>query len=76
MATSQPSHHMDTSQRINHVFGCDGQTMHVTPGFKLLQSGNLEKCPTCGAVVKDITDTPVGQSYLAFGRFDLGDLPS
>ena len=72
----QPSNHMDTSQRINHVFGCLGPTMHITPGFKLLQSTYPGKCPECGAEVYDATNTPIGQSYIAFGRVDLGDEPS
>jgi hypothetical protein len=73
--TAQPQH-MNTSQRINHVFGCDGRIVHVTPGFKLLASGTPDKCPDCGAVVYDITNTPLGQSYIAFGRIDLGNPPS
>jgi len=72
--SGQPNH-MDTSTKIRHVFGCHGKTFHLTPGFKLLQAGDIKHCPTCGADVYDATDTPVGQLYLAFGRFDLGDKP-
>jgi hypothetical protein len=72
---SQPNR-MDTSQRINHVFGCQGTTLHITPGFKLLQSGDLTRCPECGADVFDATNTPVGQAYIAFGRIDLGEKPA
>ena len=73
--TNPQSNHMDTSRRINHVFACQGGSMHITPGFKLLASGNTNKCPQCGADVYDATDTPVGKAYIAFGRIDLGDLP-
>ena len=67
---------LDTSQNINHVFGCTGAQIHVTPGFRLLRAGNIHKCPDCGADVNDITNTPLGQSYIAFARIDLGRLPS
>ncbi|HJS17304.1 MAG TPA: hypothetical protein VJ785_01050 [Anaerolineales bacterium] len=63
---------MDTSQNINHAFGCSGEIVHVTPGYMLLRAGNINRCPQCGAEVKDITDTLLGQSYLAFARLDLG----
>jgi hypothetical protein len=67
--------HMDTSQRINHVFGCSGSQMHIMPGVSLLKAGDTSKCPTCGATVQDITGTLVGQAYIAFARLDLGDKP-
>lgn len=73
---SNQDNHMDTSKQIRHIFGCNGETVHVTPGFQLLKSGDITKCPTCGATVSDITNTPLGQSYMAFGRPDLGDRPS
>ena len=76
MSGTSRSNHMDTSQKINHVFGCQGTTLHITPGFKLLASGDASKCPQCGAETFDATNTPVGQAYIAFGRIDLGDLPS
>jgi hypothetical protein len=72
---TQPNH-MDTSQQINHVFACRGPKMHVTPGFKLLQAGDIKHCPDCGADVYDATDTPIGQHYKAFARLDLGEKPS
>ena len=62
---------MDTSQNIRHAFGCDGAPVHVNPGYKILRNGN--RCPDCGREVTDITDTHLGQSYLAFARLDLGD---
>lgn len=71
---SQPS--MDTSQKLKHVFGCAGPTMHLMPGFRLLQSSYPGRCPECGAEVYDATNTPIGQAYLAFTRSDLGKDPS
>lgn len=78
MNTSSNStpNHMDTSQRINHVYGCGGPTMHIMPGVTLLKAGNTSKCPECGAPVQDVTDTLLGQSYIAFARLDLGKRPS
>lgn len=72
---AQPSNHMDTSQQIKHVFGCQGEIFHLTPGFQLLKSADPTKCPECGANVYDATDTPVGQQYIAFARIDLGRRP-
>ncbi len=66
---------MDTSQKINHVFGCRGKTMHVHPGFVLLRKGDITHCPDCGKEVYDITDTPLGSSYIELARFDLGKQP-
>lgn len=63
--------HMDTSQRIRHVYACNGTPLHVTSGFQLLQTNSL-RCPYCGAEVSDITKTPLGQAYFAFARPDLG----
>ena len=74
-ANSQPNR-MDTSQQINHVFGCQGPTLHINPGFVLLRNGDIHKCPDCGADVYDASDTPVGRAYIAFGRIDLGEKPS
>lgn len=73
---AQPSNYMDTSQRINHVFGCQGPTMHITPGFKLLRSGDPSRCPDCGASVFDATDTPVGKEYLKQAGFRREDARS
>ena len=73
--TDQSTNGLDTSQQIKHVFGCAGEPMHLTPGFKLLQSGDITRCPDCGAQVHDVSDTPIGQAYLAFGRPDLGERP-
>lgn len=73
---TQPTNHMDTSQQLKHVFGCLGPELHITPGFKLLQSADPTKCPQCGADVYDATNTPVGEAYVAFGRADLGKRPS
>ena len=67
---------MDTSQRINHVFACQGTPMHLTPGYKLLRAGDISKCPDCGQDVYDASETPVGQAYIAFARIDLGEKPS
>lgn len=64
--------HMNTSQRIYHVFGCNGSQFHITPGFALLRTPNANVCPQCGASVEDITSTPVGRAYFAFTRPDLG----
>lgn len=75
MSTNNQANHMNTSQRIRHVFGCAGETRHLTPGFALLRSSDPTKCPECGAGVSDVTDTPEGQQYLAFARFDLGNQP-
>ena len=63
---------LNTSQKIFHVFGCVGNELHVTSGFALLASGKGSVCPKCGAEVTDITHTPLGQAYFAFGRPDLG----
>jgi len=71
ISNSQPQ--MDTSQQIKHVFGCDGPKMHIMPGITLLRAGDVNRCPECRAMVRDITDTLVGQSYIAFARLDLGD---
>jgi hypothetical protein len=51
--------------------------MHVTPGVKLLRAGDITHCPVpeCGAPIHDITDTPLGQAYMAFARPDLGERP-
>lgn len=62
---------LDTSQKVLHVFACKGETVHVFPGVELLRFGKKE-CPTCGKPVADITETPLGQSYFAFARPDLG----
>lgn len=62
---------LDTSKRLLHVFACTGPTTHVHPGFAILVTGKLT-CPTCGAEVTDITETPLGKAYFAFGRPDLG----
>lgn len=73
----QPTNqNMDTSQQIRHVFGCRGSTMHIHPGIVLLRKGDATRCADCGAPVQDITDTPVGQAYIAFARLDLGEKPS
>lgn len=71
-----PTTNMDTSTKFKHVFGCQGKTLHLTPGYLLLRSADPRKCPDCGADVFDATDTPVGAAYIAFARIDLGDLPS
>jgi hypothetical protein len=63
---------LSTSQNITHVFGCGGIPVHVTPGYQLLRAGTGTRCPQCGAEVTDITQTPLGQSYIAFARIDLG----
>jgi hypothetical protein len=63
---------LDTSKRIFHVFSCEGRPSHISSGFALLVSGNGLSCPTCHKGVKDITDTPLGKAYFAFGRPDLG----
>ncbi len=60
-----------TSQRILHVFICDGPKAHVHPGFEISRIGKME-CPICGASIRDVTDEPIGQSYFAFARPDLG----
>jgi len=72
---SDQSNSMDTSTKIKHVFACRGKGFHLTPGFKLLQSGDITKCPVCGAEVYDATDTPIGQAWFAFSRPDLGEQP-
>lgn len=64
-----PSNGMDTSQQINHVFGCLGKKLHLTPGFMLLRKGDVTKCPDCGAEVYDATDTPIGAEYLRQAKF-------
>jgi len=66
------SKHLNTSQQVRHAYGCSGPVLHVTPGISLLRAGDITKCPQCGASVADITDTPLGQAYLAFARPDLG----
>lgn len=63
---------LDTSQELRHVFACRGETMHITPGTELLKRGDANTCPQCGATLYDATDTPVGRSYFAFVRQDLG----
>lgn len=62
---------LDTSKRMKHVFLCDGQRHHIWPGTEIARIGEM-KCPTCGAEVKDVTNEPIGQSYFAFVRTDLG----
>ncbi len=70
---TQQTSHMDTSKQFRHVYACQGSQMHMTTGTRLLQSGDPSKCPECGAAVYDATNTPVGKSYFAFARPDLGD---
>ena len=71
MSDTKPT--LDTSQRIRHVFACNGPTVHVHPGMALLINGNQKPvCPTCGAAVQDVTNSLLGQSYFAFARTDLG----
>lgn len=67
--------HMDTSQKINHVYRCVAPNFHLTPGFKLLKAGDITHCPECGAEVYDATDTPMGEYYIAFARIDKGEKP-
>jgi hypothetical protein len=62
---------LNTSQRIQHVFGCTGEEVHVHPGFAILQTQDGKTCPTCGAPVNDITKTPLGMAYFAHSRPDL-----
>ncbi len=73
MSDTQPK--MDTSQQINHVYACYGPVVHVTPGITLLRSGDITRCPQCGARVSDCTNSFLGQSYIAFARLDLGERP-
>lgn len=73
--TPTPENDLNTSQQLRHVFLCSGSPAHITPGITLLRSGNLDKCPQCGAPVHDCTNSFLGQSYLAFARLDLGDRP-
>jgi hypothetical protein len=63
---------LDTAQRIYSVFVCQGNPAHVAPGFALRAADGKCVCPTCGADVTDITETPLGQAYFAFARPDLG----
>lgn len=74
--SNSQANHMDTSQKINHVYGCQGPTLHLNPGFVLLRKGDITKCPDCGADVFDASNTPVGLAYLEFARMDLGKRPS
>lgn len=62
---------LNTSQKYLHVFACNGTPQHVYPGKELLKAGKAE-CPECGKPVTDITNTPLGRSYFAFARPDLG----
>lgn len=68
---STPKPTLNTSQKIRHVFECDGFPHHVHPGFVLLRTDSL-RCPDCGETVHDVTNAPLGQAYFAFARFDLG----
>lgn len=61
---------LDTSQEIRHVFICNGEEKHLSPGFALLRTSRLV-CPSCGADVTDVTGSPVAQAYYAFTRPDL-----
>ena len=65
---------MTTSQRIYHIFACTGTPTHVHTGTALLKSGDAKTCPVpgCNKPVADITNTPLGQSYFAFARPDMG----
>ena len=69
--TRTPNPSLTTSQNINHIYGCNGPTMHLTYGIYLLRT-NSNRCQECGYEVSDVTDTPVGQAYKAFARLDLG----
>ena len=63
---------MNTSQQIRHVYGCESEELHLTPGFMVLRQQDPKHCAKCGKPIKDMTNTPVGQQYLAFARPDLG----
>jgi len=63
---------LDTAKRIYSVFACQGNPVHVAPGFALRAEGGKCVCPTCGASVTEITETPLGKAYFAFVRPDLG----
>lgn len=58
-----------TTQQFRRVFMCESN--HVYPAVEILKFGTTV-CPECGKSVKDVTDTPLGQSYFAFARPDLG----
>jgi hypothetical protein len=66
---------LNTQQKIERTFACPGR-VHITSGLVLLRCGKGYTCPKCGAPVTDITNTPEGQAYFAFGRPDLSKVQS
>ena len=63
---------LNTSQRIQHVYICNGTPQHVHTGIAITRHGKFE-CPTCKAEIRDATDDPIGKAFFAFTRTDLGD---
>jgi hypothetical protein len=61
---------LGTQQKIERTFACPG-FVHITTGTTLRRRGKSYICPKCDKPVTDITDTPVGAAYFAFGRPDL-----
>jgi hypothetical protein len=66
---------LDTSKKIFHVFSCENNPTHIHPGFEIAKVGKMQ-CPDCGKPVVDVTNTPLGKSYFAFARPDLGNKQS
>lgn len=64
---------LNTSQKIFHVFACNGTPQHFHTGQAILRFGEM-KCPTCGAEIRDVTEEQSGQDFFAFTRTDLGDI--
>lgn len=62
---------LNTATKIFSVFGCAGPTFHVSSGLSVLRAGNGYVCPQCGAEIRDISNTPVGQQFFAWHRPDL-----
>jgi len=63
---------LSTSQRIMHVYICNGTTQHVHTGIAITRHGKFE-CPTCKAEIRDATNDPIGKAFFAMARPDLGD---
>jgi len=64
---------LNTSQKIFHIFACDGETQHFHTGQAILRFGE-KKCPTCGTEIHDATNEPAAKDYYAMTRPDLGDI--
>lgn len=62
---------ISTLTKVETAYGCKGTTFHIVSGIALIREGRGYQCPYCHTEVYDISDTPIGKSFLAFARADL-----